>query len=162
MSPIFFLVQLCLSKCRWTGNIVNWNFLKFSLEINILQLYLKGPDFPSWETLAEVRGLQVHPTETLGCECLKEIHGFNPPPLGVGPLGILDSLWSQLFANVSSCSFSHTTVLVLTFLRLLFQAVQNTWWNYRHTRTDEMTGPHSFQVVSLINKLLGPCWGMTN
>lgn len=98
MSPIFLLVQLHLPKRRWTANIVGWNFLKLSPEINMLQLYLKGPDFPSWAILAEVRGLQVHPTETLGCESLRDIHGFNPPPFAVGPLvwelGILDSLWN--------------------------------------------------------------------
>lgn len=119
MSPIFFLVHLRLPKCRWTGNIVDWNFLEFSPEINMLQLYLKRPDFPSWATLAEVRGLQVRPTETLGCESLREIHGFNPPPSTVRTLlrelGIPDSLWSELFANVSSCSFSHTTALVFAF-----------------------------------------------
>lgn len=115
----FFLVQLRLPERRWTGSIVDWNFLRFSPEINMLQLYLKGPDFPSWAMLAEVRGLQVHPTETLGCESLRKIHGFNSPPFAVRPLlwelGTPDSLWSQLFANASSCSFSHTTALVLAF-----------------------------------------------
>lgn len=119
MSPIFFLFQLRLPKCRWMGNIVDWNFLKFSPEINMLQLYLKGPDFPSWATLAEVKGLQVHPTVTLGCESLRDILGFSPPPFTARPLlwelGIPDYLWSQLFAKVSSYSFSHTTALVLAF-----------------------------------------------
>lgn len=132
---VFFLVQLHLPKCRWTGNIVDRNFLKFSSEINMLQSYLKGPDFQSWATPAEVRGLKVSPTESLRSEPLSEVCGFNPPPFTVRPLlwelGILDSLWSQLFAIVSSCSFAHMTALVLP-VSLPFWTVGNISWNYRH------------------------------
>lgn len=130
-SPSFFLVQLHLPKCRWTGNIVDWNFLKFSSEINMLQSYLKGPDFQSWATPTEVRGLKVSPTESLRCEPLSEVCGFNPPPFTVRPLlwelGILQSLWSWLFANVSSCSFAHMTPLVLP-VSLPFWTVGSIWW----------------------------------
>lgn len=96
-SPSFFLVQLHLPKCRWTGNVVDWNFLKFSSEINMLQLYLKGPDFQSWAALAEVKGLKVSPTESLRCEPLSEVCGFNPPPLTVRHcyvLGVRDPWFS--------------------------------------------------------------------